>query len=258
MTLIKTIVNQAKEANIRIEENCAAILITANKSFSTETITHRVTGGGSDGSQNLNLSINTNAKMLSEMAAKGEGFIQKFTATNKEHCFIQLTQGWAGLPLNKNRQLVIDLYELDNTKTYEIYAIPGNAVIDFARKTDRDSVLNGSPSKQMNLAGINRVFIKDSAALTGVTLNMGGHSGKLTREELKALQNKMNDIVSATPTIEDTDGEGSQVYKMNLGFENLLEIPFVGASTTLTIESTGASEVEFFSEKIVSINSFAN
>src|ERR1043165_9673307 len=87
----------------------------------------------------------------------------------------------------------------------------------------KTAVLAETTSREVNLQGILRAFVEDSADLTQIDITYQDNPGTYDREDLQLLANLNNDIVSATQTIEDTDEDSGNIIK--LGYVSLLPVP---------------------------------
>jgi hypothetical protein len=207
---VAELVNQTRLLDRQIEKSFSHLLFTKNAVFANERISLKKTSRSGGGSATIYNEIKVID--LLEMTANAEGsFVNK---TASAYGMIEVGVGGA-IQLADGEFFVMNLSDLTNDKTYQVYAVEAPVLTNVALTVESININAGVTSKKQD-SGTAAVLLVPTSVKSIDVQFVNGNTARYLKEELLAMVGMANDIVS----IEET----AIVY----GAKNLLSFNLIG------------------------------
>ncbi|TRX70528.1 hypothetical protein [Carboxylicivirga sp. M1479] len=186
---IKTITGVSEFDGLTVNKPVVGIIVKANVALANETIEiKRINQHTGD---NESICARTKITDLAEIAAQKKGFY----VSNAADSLVIIAIANGGLRLDTDKYLELEFGSLNDTKTYEIFGLEDNNLVEKGFAYQRFTIGNGEDLKKY-VIGDNELLAIPVTGLVGLKAwAMDGVTMEYTPTELKAIMNLENDVV---------------------------------------------------------------
>jgi len=240
MAFITRFTGNTEERNIRLNQSVSGIMLTSDQPITDEIIYAQIRSRHQD---DVNVFPNLFVSELAEIASREVGF--HINGDGGAELYLEIGNGSA-FKMSEDEELFIEFRNLNPDANYSLFQYVDGIITNNVLTYETKQVREGTTSIRANLEMVSRMFLRINDSLTTVTINYPDTSIDLDVAELRIINRRQNDIVSANLV----DG------MPQFGIAELLEIPDAGVALNVTITTDGSEDLVYLVEKPLDLKNY--